>query len=44
MEQLYLHNTLIKQINASATYFYRLKELWISDTAITFLDPGEICT
>ena len=40
LEVLYLHNTRIRRLNDSASYLYRLRELWISDTAITRLDPG----
>jgi hypothetical protein len=40
LEVLYLHNTRIQRLNDSVSYLYRLRELWISDTGITSLDPG----
>jgi hypothetical protein len=40
LEVLYLHNTRIRRLNKSVSFLYRLRELWISDTAITSLDPG----
>ena len=40
LEVLYLHNTRIQRLNKSVSFLNRLRELWISDTAITSLDPG----